>query len=232
MGLFSNKTKEEKLEASLAKQQLKDDIRFKNEANKEKLKKIKKEIGVKSVLHMNINDDTGNIISRESSVTLYVLKDYTLIMDWMPFGRIKSTYDDSIFNFIDIEWIFDMQNKGKNVVGRSIAGAMLAGTAGMFVGGLSGKEQTDDNSIALLTIQNKETHEVRMLSFECTAQELAKYKMIPKKTLIEDVSAVTKEVKTPEIDVFDQLKKLKELLDLDIITQDEFNQKKAQLLAL
>lgn len=233
MGLFDKKTKEEKVQAKEESIKLKAEAKEQGKADKESFKQMIKDRGMKKILTFTSMDDSADIIPINSTITLYVLKDASVIFKWLQAGYFSSHYVMDEFNFIDVEWIDDIRNKGKKVVGRSIAGAMIAGPAGMIVGGVTGKDKVKDKSIAVITFQNKETHEVRMLSFKCTKMELVKYRTIQKSPLIEDEKIAKVEVVgTPVVDSLDQLKKLKELLDLDIITQDEFDQKKAQLLAL
>lgn len=49
------------------------------------------------------------------------------------------------------------------------------------------------------------------------------------KSTISDSNATKKVIKTPPVDVANELMKLKELLDLGIITQDEYDKKATQL---
>lgn len=221
MGLFGKKSKEGTPDA---KQQKK--------ANKAIFTSIMKDKGVSSILSFKLIEDTSSSIPISSATDIYLLKDNSLLLSHTKLGAMLPDQDTAIYNFIDVEWVEDIQSKGKKVVGRSIAGLMIAGQAGMIIGGLTAKEKTKDKSIAVVTIQDQITHEIKMLSFACTTQEISKYKTIPKSGVIEDESFVIEVEGTPAVDSLDQLKKLKELLDLDVITQGEFDTKKAQLLAI
>ena len=230
MGLFDKKTKEEKVQAKEEKTKQKAEAKEANKAEKEAFKQLIKDRGIKKIVTLSVLNDSADIVVPSSAITLYVLSD-TIIFKWLQAGYFSSHYVMDEYNFIDVEWIDDIRNKGKKVVGRSIAGAMIAGPAGMIIGGVTGKDKVKDKSIAVITLQNKETHEVRMISFYCTKMELVKYRTIQKSPLIEDEKVVQVEaVGAPVVDSLDQLKKLKELLDLEAITQSEYDTKKAELL--
>lgn len=146
---------------------------------------------------------------------------------------------------------------GKIGVG-AIAGSLIAPGIGTAVGaamgaGSKGKKNTQSNTTSIskkmeiptpatIKIKNIETSEIFGLTFNCTSQLDSKIKAlrfeseIPAKTepeiLIEDNGQPEATVSPSATDLYEELKKLKELLDMDIITQEEFDIKKKQLLAL
>lgn len=62
-----------------------------------------------------------------------------------------------------------------------------------------------------------------------TAQRLANYRMNNQQTTNNEQTVV---VNQPATDPYEDLKKLKELLDMGIVTQEEFDKKKKEILGL
>ncbi|MGB3160379.1 MAG: SHOCT domain-containing protein [Carnobacterium sp.] len=211
MGLFDRRTADEKQQAKIDKVTFMDTI---------------KESGLSKIINIKPLNDTASMITAKSQTKMVVLKDSTIVISHTPLNHFNTVYDTVSYNFVDIEWLENIKSKGKKIVGRAIVGNILAGPAGMIIGGLTGKEKIKDKSTAVMVLQNPETKEVRMLSFACSALELNKYKSIPKIKLIEDEIIESE----PATDSLDQIKKLKELLDIDAITQQEFDNKKKELL--
>ena len=239
MGLFSKKSKEEKTQAKeekkLAKVEAKEEkklakveVKEAKKAESNAFNQIMKDKGVKKVFNFSLTEDTMEIFTPLTAVTLYLLKDDSILVNGLIPGQFSAKKDLGLYNLIEVEWLEDIKNKGKKVVGRSIAGAMIAGPAGMIIGGLTGKDKIKDKSVAVITLQDQDTHNVRMFTFKCEAKDVNKYKLLPKKPLIEDETVV----EAPPVDSLEQLKKLKELLDLEAITQEEFDLKKKELLSI
>lgn len=131
----------------------------------------------------------------------------------------------------------------KSVTGRAAVGWLVAGPLGAVVGGMSGigsgtKKLTNTPDNILLISYNKENTE-NFVCFEVTnsnyqkldtyfqASFASKYK---KWSELEKEKASATTVVAPQLSIADELKKLKELLDLNIITADEFEQQKKKLL--
>ncbi|MFL2134185.1 SHOCT domain-containing protein [Desemzia sp. FAM 24101] len=210
MGLFGKgKSKEEKLEEKKNQKNL--DNQF-NELTK----------GASAYVIQILEDSLNK--ANQSVMTMHVHSDGRTYLRYSQHGSLtKHINEMEAYNVIEFEWLEDIQVKGKKVVGRSIVGLGLAGPAGMIVGGLSGKNKTKDKSTAILILQNIETKEVRSFNFKCDRKQMRKYKMIPAVPLME----VTNNISSSPAD---QLKEFKELLDLGIINQDEFDKKKAEIL--
>lgn len=215
MGLFDRRTTKEVQQAKIDKVTFMDII---------------KERGLNKIINIKPLNDTASMIIPKSTTKMVVLKDSTIVISHTPLNHFNTVHDITPYNFVDIEWLENIKSKGKKIVGRAIVGNILAGPAGMIIGGLTGKEKIKDKSTAVITLQNPETKEVRMLSFSCSALELNRYKSIPKIKLIEDETEVIEEAE--KVDSFEQIKQLKELLDMDAITQIEFDLKKKELLGL
>lgn len=151
--------------------------------------------------------------------------------------------------------------KKRHGLAGSVVGTVLApgvGTiAGAVVGHGMGKDKTADNrdsstyqveddSNLTLTLENVETKETIVIGLaakQADYQKLLNFKVFPieaaatvqiendtTSTPIETTSAQS--VQTIDNTMVAELKQLKELLDEEIITQDEFDQKKKQLLNL
>ena len=153
---------------------------------------------------------------------IYVLRDGTALLE----------NDPKRYNLIDLKWGENKIIKDKSVVGRAAAGALLAGPAGLLVGGLSGvgSKEVPENK-AVITLQEQESHKVRTISFFCTHNQFQKYKRLPKVDLIEDENYFsTIQSESVDVSYLEQIKQLKELLDMDAITQEEYDKKKKQLL--
>lgn len=130
-------------------------------------------------------------------------------------------------------------SEGVNYAGAFIGG-ILFGTAGAVVGGMSGNKVEEIKSKA---IEHDNRYVViRFLNNGKTVERKAAYQyfdvlnqLIPEKEYSYiNMSTSIEKVETPLIGnlPFEELKKLKELLDLGIITLDDFEQKKKQLLGL
>lgn len=213
MGLFARgKSKEEKLEEKEI--QKKFDSQF-NELTK----------GARGYVIQILEDSLSK--ANQTIMTMYVHSDgRTYLRYSQPGSLTKHINEMTPYNVVGFEWLEDIQVKGKKVVGRSLVGLGLAGPTGMIVGGLSGKNKTKDKSTAVLILQNTETKEVRSFNFKCDRKQMRKYKMIPTTSLIEEPS------KNVSVSPTEQLKEFKELLDMEIITQEEFDNKKAEILSL
>lgn len=208
MGLFGKKLTEEE------KQQNKQE-------EKQKKEDFKKLIGKSLPQSFNVIQDSDGLVQPNTMLLLYITPESNAYISYTPVGKIfKTELELQEYHVINFEWLEEIETKGKKVIGRSIAGGLLAGPAGMIIGGVTGKSKKKDKSTAVLTLQNMQTKEARMFSFECDQKKMKKFKMI--KTLpLEEKEAE----KTP----VEQLKEYKELLDLEVITQEEYDKKKNEL---
>jgi len=216
MGLFGKKiTEEEKQQKAENKEQEKQE----EKERKEKFKELTKKTIPYS---LSIVQDSDSLAQQNSLLVLYVEPDSTAYLSYTPVGKIlKTEYSLDRYRVINFEWLEEIETKGKKVVGRSIAGAMIAGPAGMIVGGVTGKNKKKDKSTAILTVQNDTTKDVRMFSFDCDSKKMKQFKTISTSPVQE---------KPEEKTAIEQLKEYKELLDLEVITQEEYDKKKAELL--
>ena len=174
----------------------------------------------------------------------------SVILDWDDINYIEYAYDDAE------KAIY----KNKSVVGRAIVGGVLTGGIGTIVGGMSGVGQKKMNSFheleALYSVNfndnNGETYEINLSykiqgrdktmiamynnnrnSFKFVAPEdkFLSSRVVEAKGLRKHPNETTESGIQPASNL-DELKKLKELLDMNAITQEEFDKKKAELLNL
>lgn len=131
----------------------------------------------------------------------------------------------------------NISDAGPNL-GNAVAGALIAGDAGAIIGSRVGVQQVtttttvDDRKILLIYNTNGTvvTREIRSNDKERTIEALRK--LIPQKE--ESIAKLHAQEKEPNIQnsLTDELKRFKELLDSGVITQEEFDAKKKQLLGL
>ena len=151
---------------------------------------------------------------------------------------IIHSYED----IVEFELLENGETVTKGGIGRALAGGILFGEAGAIVGGRTAKKTTRkvvdtfkikitinniDNPIEYIELINKKT------KTNSSAYEKA-YKDAHK--ILSILSAITQSIKeTDNINtksVADEILKYKNLLDMEAITQDEFNTKKKELLNL
>lgn len=127
--------------------------------------------------------------------------------------------------------------KREKGIRKAILGGVIAGGAGAIVGGMMAKQKTTTNTVItnetlVNVITTYTTDSDEPLSFKFNNDNSANnvYKSISKmikNPLIED-SADEKPIETD----YNDLRNLKKLLDEQIITEEEFNNKKKQLLGI
>ena len=156
------------------------------------------------------------------------------------------------YNLISFEWsgpkIVQRSNTTtettgkKKGIGRAIIGGVIAGPAGAIVGGVTGKskgtstsntsfyeEEIATKSILLLEdVENKEHMTLHIKIFSKDAEIISTMLTKTNTTKLNLSKDSTTIVDNP----FDEVIKFKELLDLGIITQEEFDDKKRKLLGL
>lgn len=121
-------------------------------------------------------------------------------------------------------------NNGINVKG-AVVGGLLAGDAGAAIGSQYGKNIITSNTHhfdeRICEVLYKEDSEVKKIKLSITAYEHLE-KWFPNK----EFTYVTTQVQNKPVDSFEEIKKYKELLDSGIISTEEFEAKKKELLNL
>lgn len=116
--------------------------------------------------------------------------------------------------------------KRKGTLGRGIVGGLLAGPIGVLVGGATAKKVTkEQNTKATIQIKVRSSY---------TPITIVAPNNIAKENVITAIEHMLTQTSTNNLNTgtADELLKYKELLDNGIITQDEFEHKKKQLLNL
>lgn len=149
-------------------------------------------------------------------------------------------------NLLNFELIEDGETITKGGLGRAVAGGLVFGAAGAIVGGVTGKKtKSICNSMKInITLKNTYrdniyinliTSETKKSSIIYKASQTNAQNCISALQIIADINNQsinqTSDTSIP-ISEADEILKFKQLLDLEIISQEEFEQKKKQLLGL
>lgn len=173
----------------------------------------------------------------------------------IPQGILRNEINQTkIYNYtdiIDFELIEDGNSISKGGVGRAIVGGVLFGGVGAIVGGTTGHKNKKtctrlqvkialnnmNKPVEYINLINKETKKSGSRyksAFDIAQQIMSLLQVICEnnKTLCEpeiqnQVLLNVEQIKTSNID---EIKKYKELLDMGVISQEEFNIKKKELL--
>lgn len=156
-------------------------------------------------------------------------------------------------NIISFSIIQDNKEVLKNNgVKRAIAGGILFGPTGAIVGAITGSEKSISyvsNLWIKIDLDGKDTERnfvnIPLIVARKTATNSDKYKniTISVERILEFLSEITEsdgeeavetieETETDNDDVFEKIKKYKDLLDQGILNQDEFDKKKKEILEL
>lgn len=163
-----------------------------------------------------------------------------------PFEKaIPYNYED----LVDFELLEDGSSITKGGLGRAVVGGMLFGRTGAVVGGITGKKKTKQTCTNLeikITVNNadKHTHYIRLIT-SSTQRESSSYKTAfhTAQDLLALLQLIchqrdTKTETPPQVSQqqpassVDELRKYKQLWDDGIISEEEFQVKKKQLLGL
>lgn len=232
----------------------------KNEIEKSnELRQTKMEVSKLTSVELSLNNNCSAAIHASGSVTMYQNPDGTVFFNYNrndSFSIIDYDWSGPKYNTITQgSTVTNTTEKTKGKSGKMAAGAIIGtflmpgvGTAvGAAVGG-SGKKKKDSQSvsntnsvtsqeevptIATLKLRDNHTGEIIGITFPCDTLIDSKIKCFaiqkeedaPKKAIVEHISTKT-------LDPYEEVKKAKELLDMGIITQEEFDKKKADILGL
>ena len=153
------------------------------------------------------------------------------------FSRIFSQEELIGFEIsVDNEVIVEYTTKTKKGVGKALVGGMLLGGAGLVAGAAAGNSKSRTTGkqreihhyklILMLNDLKKPSYILDLDSIEVVGNIKAVLSMIVKGNEREEKAAV----KDKTDDKFEEIKKYKELLDSGIISQEEFDNKKKELL--
>lgn len=130
--------------------------------------------------------------------------------------------------------------KSKSVVGRAVVGGLLLGPLGAVVGGMSGigsksTKLTDyPDNILTVCFENSGVDDFAMFSVANKSfkdvEKFLKTNYPTKYKNFQEIEKDTPQVKSAPVSMADEIKKLKELLDIGALTEQEFNEQKSKLL--
>ena len=157
---------------------------------------------------------------------------------------------NSVFEFsnlLNFELLEDDETITKGGLGRAVAGGFLFGGVGAIVGGVTGGKKSKGvcNSMRLkITLRNCHCsmvyipfimNETKTKSFVYKAAQSSAQECLSALQIIADScqsEVATQTVNQANASAADEIIKFKQLLDAGVITQDEFDAKKQQLLGL
>ncbi len=162
------------------------------------------------------------------------------------FGGVKNPVIYSFDDILDFELIEDGNSVTKGGIGRAVVGHVLAGGIGAIVGGITAKRKTKSTCTRLqikITLNNITTpavlvnliiSETKKDSFIYkTAYSSAQNIMSVLQIICANKQSTNQRTTVmPSMSFADEIIKYKQLFDQGIITQEEFNEKKRQLLDL
>lgn len=137
----------------------------------------------------------------------------------------RITLDD----VVGYERISEIEKKQISL-GKAVVGGVLFGGAGAVLGGLMGKEKVKKDEIILLV--NHKGEEVVLVVSGMAMSKLEE--VLPNKKVRQSQAIPTalRSNKPPKVDIYVELEKLSDLKEKGIITEEEFNSKKKQILGL
>ena len=152
-------------------------------------------------------------------------------------------------NLLSFELLEDGQSITKGGLGRAVTGGLLFGGVGAIVGGVTGGKKSKGicNSMKLIvTLKNAHTDtvyitfiatETKTKSFIYQTAQSSAQSCISALEIIADQnktegSVTSADTENTNVSAADEIMKFKQLLDAGVITQEEFDAKKSQLLGL
>ncbi len=184
------------------------------------------------------------------SIGVYLKIDERKKQWYIPDGFGGTTHNPRIYSYndvLDFALLEDGGSINKGGLGRAVAGGVLFGGVGAVVGGVTGikKSKPVCSSLKIKITLNDMSHPAEYINFissetkkssftyktcEKSAQDIMSLLqvMCSQNTSAQAIYAEAKQ----EASAADEIKKFKELFDAGIITEEEFNAKKKQLLNL
>ena len=191
------------------------------------------------------NKSRLQIFKESSGSNSYIKVDFENKLFYFPERGLRSPFIFSFSDLANYELVEDGSTLSKGGFGSAVVGGVLLGPAGMIAGGILGKKHKDVvNSLYITMSLNNTLLSFKRIDFIKTEVKKGSmtYKLNKKapESLISILdricSSAGSEVSSMQpqtnISAADEIKKFKELLDAGIITEDEFNAKKKQLLGI
>lgn len=200
---------------------------------------------------MNIkkeNDEELNLFNATKKIGVFIEFDENRMKWLVPDGFLGKKKNCKIYNYsdiVDFELLEDGESITKGGLGRAVAGGVLFGGVGAIVGGVTGgkKSKSVCNSLKIKITVNDIKNPVVYINFLSTAtkKDSFTYKNAYKlahecisvlQLICNDQKPSEEDISVSLISGADEILKYKNLLDNGIITQEEFDAKKKQLLGL
>ncbi len=193
-----------------------------------------------------------DLFESTKNVGSYILFDDNSRRFILPRGVFKIKTDVARYNYdevTDVDLLEDGSSLTKGGLGQALAGGLLFGGVGALIGGITGTRKTKEvcNELTIkitLSSINEPTLNIKLLedktkkssfiyknAFQAAQEILSIFSIIIQTNQKDDVNKLNI-TDTPVLDPYEEIKKLKELLDIGIITQEEFDTKKKELLDL
>ncbi len=180
-------------------------------------------------------------IDREKSNIEFHIKGLEIIIHLSSLDKYHIALSSYNIQYWTIESQKDIiGNKSKSVVGRAMVDGILFGPAGAIVGGmtgLGGKRVTISGVDNIISISCNDMGKEKMILFSCKDSKLQKVYDIFKNSTFGNKFKSPSELipynqteTRSEFSLADEIKKLKDLLDEDILTKEEFEKQKQKLL--
>ena len=159
-------------------------------------------------------------------------------------GKVINPQIHSFDDILDFELLEDGGTIAKGGLGRAVVGGVLFGGVGAVVGGVTGKKKGKPTCTSLkvkITLNDMECPaayinlietETKKDSMTYQACERIAQEILSLLQVMVDSNKATQATTTQEVSAADEILKFKQLLDNGIITQEEFDAKKKQLLGL
>ena len=160
----------------------------------------------------------------------------------------KSKNNKDIYKYnqiVDFELLEDGETITKGGLGRAVAGGLLFGGVGAVVGGVTGSKKTKSVCKSMqikITLRNtpRQTEYLSFITTEVktsgfiyqTSYKTAQDVLSALQIAVDMVNTSTVQESAQTISGADEIMKYKSLLDMGIISQEEFDAKKKQLLGL
>lgn len=191
----------------------------------------KKEKDKKEKISMYFNHISGLDLDKGFAISLNKLEDEILIEYGSGKFQLKIPYSNivKVYRYTITEEEF----KKKSILGRAIVGGVLTGGVGAVIGGMTGigdKKTTRDVSIVEIDYNISGSAEIILLEdyivfgtekfINSIESKVLEY---PRKPQIQN--------NTTNINIPEQIKKLAELKNVGILTEEEFTTKKQELLS-
>jgi hypothetical protein len=214
------------------------------------IRKITIENAKENIAKQNVNKDSIQAFKATKVIGGYIQFDEDKKQWLVPDGFGGKVKNPRVYKFEDIieyELLEDGDSVTKGGLGRAVAGGLLLGGIGAVVGGVTGKKKnkTVINSlkvkitvndfqnpavfINLIQTATKSSSFIYKSCYQSAQQIMSTLALIQKQIEVEQQANKPVEAQQPN-SVADEILKFKQLLDIGAISQEEFDQKKKQLL--